>query len=150
MDQLGLYDRSVAYPFLLLDGHHSRMMRPFLEYINDPEHKWVACFGVPYATHVWQVADASSLNGCFKIELTKAKRKYLQHRSKPKFEPTDIVPLVNMAFPKSFGNQENARKAIASRGWNPLNYKILTTLPEKEVYDLTTEVSGDKTGTTTT
>lgn len=150
LDQLGLYDRSVAYPFLLLDGHHSRMMRPFLEYINDPEHKWVACFGVPYATHVWQVADASSLNGCFKIELTKAKQKYLQHRSKPKFEPTDIVPLVNMAFPKSFGNQENARKAIASRGWNPLNYKILTTLPEKEVYDLTTEVSGDKTGTTTT
>jgi len=88
LDQLGIYVRSVAYLFLLLDGHHSQMMLPFLEYINDPEHKWVGCFGVPYATHVWQVADTSSLNGCFKIELTKAKQKYLQ--------------------------QENARKAIAS------------------------------------
>jgi hypothetical protein len=71
LDQLGIYNWSVAYPFLLLDGHHSQMIRPFLEYINDLEHKWVGCFGVPYATHVWQVADASSLNGCFKIELTK-------------------------------------------------------------------------------
>jgi hypothetical protein len=60
------------------------------------------------------------------------------------------MPLVNMAFPTRFGNQENARKAIASRGWSPLYYKICTTLPEKEVYDLTAEVSADKTGTATT
>jgi hypothetical protein len=73
LDKLGIYDQSVAYPFLLLDGHHSQMMRPFLGYTNDPEHKWVGCFGVPYAVHVWQVADASSLIGYFKIELTKAK-----------------------------------------------------------------------------
>jgi hypothetical protein len=48
-----------------------------------------------------------------------------------------------MAFPNSFGKQENARKAIESHGWNPLNYNILTTLPEKEVCDLTTDKSTD-------
>ena len=74
LDKLGVYDRSVCKPFLLLDGHHSRMMLPFLDYINQPETKWCTCFGVPYATHIWQVNDASSLNGKFKIELTKAKR----------------------------------------------------------------------------
>ena len=118
------------------------MMVPYLIYIYDPSHKWHSCFGVPYATHVWQVADASSLNGAYKIELAKAKRKYIEHRNTPKFEPTDIIPLVNMAFAKSFGSQKNALKAIADRGWNPLNYNILATYQyfEKEnTVDLTIE-----------
>ena len=88
------------------------MMLPFLEYINDAKTKWFTCFGVPYATHLWQVNDASSLNGAFKIELTRAKRNYIKHRSIPKFEPTDIVPLTNVAFSKSFGKTENAKRAI--------------------------------------
>jgi hypothetical protein len=132
IDEIGVYDQTVAQPFLLLDRHHIRMMLPYLQYINDPSHKWYSCFGVPYATHIWQVADASSLNGAYKIELVKAKRQYLEYRNQPKFEPTDIVPLVNMAFEKSFGNQKNAVKAIADRGWNPLNYNILTIIPDKK------------------
>jgi len=116
---------------------------PFLRYICNPRHKWYSCFGVPYATHVWQVADASGLNGAYKIELAKAKREYIEHRSLPKFEPTDIVPLVNMAFGKRFGNQKNALKAIADRGWNPLNYNILATYKhfEKDEIDLTLDTS---------
>jgi len=142
IDKIGVFDRTVAHPFLLLDGHHSRMMLPYLQYICNPSHKWYSCFGVPYATHVWQVADASSLNGSYKIELVKAKRQYLEHRNQPKFEPTDIVPLVNMAFGKSFGNKKNAVKAIAERGWNPMNYNILVNLPGKKVdVDLTGENS---------
>jgi hypothetical protein len=140
LDHLGVYNRSICHPFLLLDGHHSRMMLPFLEYINHLNTKWFACFGVPYATHIWQVNDASSLNGAFKIELTKAKQKYINHRDVPKFEPTDIVPLVNMAFSNSFGNSVNAKKAIEARGWNPLNYYLLTVLPGekgREIVDLT-------------
>jgi hypothetical protein len=39
LDRLGVYDRSIANPFLLLDGHHSRMMLPFLKYVNDASHK---------------------------------------------------------------------------------------------------------------
>jgi hypothetical protein len=69
----------VAHPFLLLDGHHSKMMVPYLKYIYDPSHKWHSCFGVPYATHVWQVADASFFNGAYKIELAKVKCQYIEH-----------------------------------------------------------------------
>ena len=46
------------------------------------------------------------VNGSYKIELAKAKCKYLDHQAVPKFEPTDIVPLVNMMFPKSVGRQK--------------------------------------------
>jgi hypothetical protein len=144
LDRLGVYDRSVCKPFLLLDGHHSRMMLPFLDYVITEENKWFVCFGVPYATHIWQVNDASGLNGRFKIELTKAKREYVKHRDVPKFEPTDIVPLTNMAFPKSFGNVLNAKRAIQKRGWNPLNYYLLTVLPTQEVVDLTTSSQENK------
>jgi hypothetical protein len=87
-----------------------------LDYINQPETKWCTCFGVPYATHIWQVYDASSLNGKFKIELTKAKRNYIKHRDVPKFEPTDIVPLINSAFSRSFGNADAAKKKRFKKG----------------------------------
>ncbi len=93
LDKLRLYNRSIAHPFLLHNGHHSRMSLPFLQYVNDENHKWFCCFGIPYATHVWQVGDASALNGAFKIHLTKAKREYIKKRGAPRFEPTDIVPL---------------------------------------------------------
>jgi hypothetical protein len=53
LDRLGVYDRSIASPFLLFYGHHSRMMLPFLKYVNDPSHKWDCYFGVPYTTHIW-------------------------------------------------------------------------------------------------
>jgi hypothetical protein len=81
IDSLHVYDRSTGQcPCLLLDGHHSRMKLPFLKYINDPAHLWQVCLGVPYGTHIWQVADALELNGCFKMALTKAKRYYLTFR----------------------------------------------------------------------
>jgi len=140
LDSLGMYDRSIANPFLLLDGHHSRMMLPFLKCVTNKSHKWHCCFGVPYATHIWQVGDASAINGSFKINLTIAKHEYMEKRGVPRFEPTNIVPLVNKAFPLSFGNQKSAIKAIAHRGWNPLNLNRLTVLPDKkDVVDLNNE-----------
>ena len=121
-------------------------MLPFLKYINDPSHKWHCCFGVPYATHIWQVGDASSINGSFKMNLTKAKCEYIKIRGAPRFEPTDIVPLVNKAFPPSFGNQKSAINAVAQRGWNPLNFNLLTTLPDKmDVVNLTGTTSSSST-----
>jgi hypothetical protein len=75
------------------------MMLPILHYVNDLRHKY-CCFGVPYATHIWQVADESSLNGAYKVELMKAMQSFIEKFGIPKFEPTDIIPLVNMAFPK--------------------------------------------------
>jgi hypothetical protein len=140
IDDCSVFDCSVAKLFLLLDGHGSRMMLPFLQYINNPQHEWVCCIGVPYATHIWQVGGASGLNGAFKINLAKAKGEYLKHRLKPTFEPTDLVPLLNKAWEKSFNNRDNALAAISYRGWNPLNYNLLNFLKttEKKVIDLTT------------
>jgi hypothetical protein len=101
------------------------MKKNFLDFINDPNHPWVVCLGVPYGTHLWQVADATELNGCFKIALCNAKRIYLTYREENKFVSTDVIPLVNMAFPLSFGRKENASKAILKRGWFPLTYVLL-------------------------
>ena len=70
------------------------------------------------------------------MNLTKAKCEYIKKRGAPRFEPTDIVPLVNKAFPMSFGNQGSAIRAISQRGWNPLNFNLLTVLPNtKNVVD---------------
>ena len=42
---------------------------------------------------------------------------------------TDIIPIVNYAWQKSFANVKNNLKAIADRGWGPLN-RILLSHPE--------------------
>jgi len=129
IDELDVFDRTAdgRRPFLLLDGHHSRMELPFLDYIHGTGHKWVVCIGVPYATHLWQVADASQLNGCFKVWITKVKRMMYDAMplDKKRFTPSDIIPMLNMAFEKSFANVKYARTAIAQRGWYPLTYNLL-------------------------
>lgn len=128
MDELKLYDRSTGKkPFLLVDGHHSRFGLPFLDYIFDEEHPWMVSIGVPYGTHIWQVADSSEQNAIFKKLLSEEKAIYLEYRpiNKQKFAPTDIIPLVKKCWDKSFGHCFNSKKAIANRGWNPLNYYLL-------------------------
>ena len=40
-------------------------------------------------------------------------------------EKSDIVKLVGLAWNKSFARKETNKKAIAARGWNPLNYNVL-------------------------
>jgi hypothetical protein len=129
IDAADVFERGPGQPkpFLLLDGHHSRMELAFLDYIHDPDHEWVVCIGVPYGTHIWQVADSSQLNGLFKIWLTKIKKEYWAEKADKRkgWAMTDIIPLVTRAYPKSFGNVLNAKKAIAERGWYPCNYVLL-------------------------
>ena len=60
-------------PFLLLDGHGSRLEMPFLQYINNPEDHWVVCLGAPYGTALWQVGDSKEQNSSFNNAFTKAK-----------------------------------------------------------------------------
>jgi hypothetical protein len=77
IDSFNVFNRaSRKNPFLLLDGHHSRMDLTFLDYIHDPDHEWACCIRVPYATHIWQVADSPQLNGSVKTELTKVQRRF--------------------------------------------------------------------------
>jgi hypothetical protein len=81
-DLSGVFPRGVGLPdpFLLLDSHGSRFDLPFLEYINNEEHKWWACMGMPYGANKWQVGDSSQQNGSFKMEIERGKMELLQKR----------------------------------------------------------------------
>jgi hypothetical protein len=130
MDKLELFPRTHGRkPFLLLDGHQSRFEVDFLKYIADPQHPWSVCFGVPYGTHLWQVADSSEQNGTFKIFETEAKDRLLKYKLERRmastFGPTDIIPILNFAWERSFVKVKSNKKAIAERGWFPCNRSLL-------------------------
>ena len=131
LDELQIFDRSKGVsPFFLLDGHGSRFELPFLEYINNSQHKWCVCIGVPYGTSMWQVGDSKEQNGAFKIHLSKFKRQLMQRRQAHNIgfatiDTTDIVPMINYAWAHSFANVKGNKKAICDRGWNPFNRNLL-------------------------
>ena len=132
LDVMNIVDRDEnKKPFLLLDGHGSRLEMPFLKYINTPEDHWVVCLGVPYGTALWQVGDSKEQNGSFNMAFSKAKQELLNFKIQKmsqdcSLKPTDLIPLINIAWGKSFARVEQNKKAIAERGWNPLNYNLLT------------------------
>ena len=131
LDQLEVFPRiDGVRPFLLLDGHGSRLELPFLNYINCPNHEWVVCLGVPYGTSYWQVGDSSEQNGSYKMAIMKAKAKLGDMKIKqciknPHVEKDKIVLVVNQAWNASFARVEYNKKAIAARGWNPLTFNLL-------------------------
>ena len=131
LDHFKVFDRTNnKKPFLLLDGHGSRFELPFLQYIQDHNNPWVVCIGVPYGTSLWQVGDSKQQNGSYKIALFRAKKKLLEAKMNYMIDPltlvpTDIVPIVNVAWDASFAKVQHSKKAIADRGWNPLNYELL-------------------------
>ena len=139
MDQQKLYSREDGrIPFILLDAHSSRFSLEFLRYINDDAHKWCVCIGVPYGTHLWQVADSEEQNGNFTIEFCEAKRVLLKKKwdtgTGRDLNRYDIVPCINKAFEKSFRNVTTNLKAINQRGWGiNLNRALLdnTSLVQK-------------------
>jgi len=51
-DEIELWPRVPGgpIPMLIVDGHQSRLDPKFIDYINDKDHEWKVCFGVPYAT----------------------------------------------------------------------------------------------------
>ena len=114
---------------LVLDGHQSRLDPLFIKYINDPGHEWRVCFGVPYATVLWQVGDASEQNGKFKIEWYLAKGHLMTFKFDlllpRQIHATDIIPLLNKVFHKSYDDVASNLKAVADRGWYPANRKLL-------------------------
>jgi hypothetical protein len=132
MDSLDLFPRMEGgpTPFLLLDGHGSRFQLPFLRYIGDANHPWKVCIGVPNGTTHWQVGDSAEQNRSWKMATTRDKRKVTQFRVSMgmplSIRPSDIVPIVNYAWHESFARVQSNKRAIAKRGWNPLNKGLLT------------------------
>jgi hypothetical protein len=82
MDNHTMFPRgdSLPDPFLLLYGHGSIFDLPFLEYINNDQHKWTTCIGTPYGTNKWQVGDSPEQSGNFNMEMGKGKMELLQKR----------------------------------------------------------------------
>jgi hypothetical protein len=111
-DELGLIDRSDGiYTMIILDVHISRMMGPFLEYVNNPKHRRSAILGIPYGTHLWQVGDSVDKNGAFKIAMTKWKLWLRQQKEKDglkqTIDKTDIRMLLTLVWADSFAIVEN-------------------------------------------
>ena len=130
LDLIGVFDRSDGkVPFLLLDGHGSRIELHFLAYINDPAHKWVVCIGVPYGTALWQVGDSSEQNGAYMMALSVIKAMIIERKQERMMPLTidahEIIIMVNYAWELSFARCAKNKKAIADRGWSPLNRAIL-------------------------
>jgi len=130
MDELELFPRTdTVKPFLLLDGHGSRLEMPFLHYINNPKDHWVVCFGVPYGTALWQVGDSKEQNGSFNIAINSAKDEVLERKEElgitDGVTDTDMMPIINIAWKNSFARVGKNRQAITNRGWNPLNRALL-------------------------
>ena len=82
MDTLALFPRLPGgpLPFILLDGHGSRLNLPFLEYINHPDHIWKVCFGLPNGTALWKVVDSPEQNRLLKMATTKYKRELVKFK----------------------------------------------------------------------
>jgi hypothetical protein len=78
-DSIDLFPRvpGGTIPMLIVDRHQSHLAPVFVEYINDKNNTWKVCLGVPYATTLWQVGDASEQNGMVKLEWYREKRELL-------------------------------------------------------------------------
>jgi hypothetical protein len=130
-DNLGLFPRSpdLPNPFVVLDGHGSRLQLPFLKYISEESHQWHAILGLPNGTSKWQVGDSKQQNGQMKRHLVLAKRKVMQEKrimhESTKIDRTNIIPMINVATPSGFGNVVGNKTAIAERGWGPMNRACL-------------------------
>ena len=130
-DSIDLFPRSHdgPIPVLLVDGHQSRLHPSFIDYVNDPAHPWRILFGVPYATVLWQVGDASEQNGKFKVMWYDAKIKLMEWKDELNLPlalyATDIIPLMNKIFLPAYNTLAGNLKAAADRGWFPFNRKLL-------------------------
>ena len=144
LDEYMSFDRSTATPTLLLDGHGSRFDETFLEYANpDNEEKgWKVVLGCPYGTSLWQVGDSRSQNGMYKKHTYRRKAQLMSHKSVLhnfnsgiSLTKQDIIPIVKYAWDRSFALSESNRRAIAVRGWNPLNYALLDNIEIQRLCD---------------
>ena len=155
LDSYDLFPRSSGVkPFLMLDGHKSRLELPFLQYINTPRDHWVVCIGVPYDTALWQVGDSKEQNGSFNIAMYKVKKEMLEMKDELGMHDdglldTNLMPLINTAWQQSFARRVKNLNALADRGWNPLNKNLLrhedlratmTTLEKSSCYHLSNEI----------
>jgi hypothetical protein len=156
LDDLNVFPRKqgVPNPTLLVDGHGSRLKPAFVQYINNlnpdyskdrtANHMWNVALGLPHSTQHWQVGDSAEQNQAFKFH-SRVKKDSLRAfqntlSATPSIKRHHVVLICNYALKRSFMKEDKVRKAIAERGWNPLN---MNCLHDKDI--IQTKVSGDMT-----
>lgn len=142
LDNLNVFPRQegIPDPTLFVDGHGSRLQPKFVQYTNnlkdnwttdkEANHRWNIALGLPHATHHWQVPDSEQLNQSFKAlsrEMKAVIRKFQERLGVvPSIKRYHVVQICNYALKESFGQEAKVKKAVAMRGWNPLNKNCLT------------------------
>ena len=111
LDKLDAFPRDSGIdPFMVLDGHSSRSDPKFLAHINNCDHRWKACLGLPHATSLWQLGDGKEQNGTFKGEWHRAKTSLFVCKAEfnldLKIMQEDVMPLLNRVFQKSHNRVE--------------------------------------------
>ena len=82
MDDLGITERGIDedgnpyFPYIILDGHISRIGELFLRYVNDPSTRWGTGLGAPLAIEYYQFHDDPCQNGALKTSLTHEKSEF--------------------------------------------------------------------------
>jgi hypothetical protein len=137
---------------VLFDAHDSRLQVPFLRYVNDEDHKWKFCIGLPNGTGKWQVEDSSEHNGQWKTEMTRENGKLILYKTRIGIEmmisKSDAIPLINCVWPKWFARKATNKNAIRARGWYPANRKLLQDPEILKTKTLSTTESDNATNAT--
>ena len=76
---------------------------------------------MPYGTDLWQMGDLAEQNGTLNMCSTRANAEIVQKNEAlslpPVIEPYEIIPIINVAWGKSFGDVSTNKKAVVERGW---------------------------------
>ena len=86
------------------------------------------------AGHSSSISNLTINSSLKTIQLMKCKRDLLTQKERRRaaiaVEKEDIVDLVSKAWDESFAHITTNQKAVAERGWGPLNYNLLLLHPE--------------------
>ena len=131
LDSLGLTERGGGVmPLLLVDGDGSRFKYSLLEYMTQTGTEWQGSLGLPNGSNKWEPGDDKRMNGKFKINWFREKELLVQYKErvlgdKYAIVPSNVVPLINRVWPRSFRQRDNNFKALCARGINPPNCALL-------------------------
>ena len=91
-------------PFLVVDGHQSRLYPKFVEYINDPSHHLKVFLG----------GDASEQNGMVKVEWYREKAKHLVWKNE---KNVPFIYIVDIEFERNLSRKIRFWTNLGFYGW---------------------------------
>ena len=95
---------------------------------------------MPYGTSIWQAGDSAEQNGPFKMVIVQAKMNLVQKKAEAHLpftiEKLDVILVMHLAWKESFAIVARNKRAIAERGWYPLNFILLDHPELKKLQDI--------------